>query len=403
MLAGMKKIRILISFAIVVTSFLASTPPGLAEEVIGTPVSNPDQLNQSHPQYTGCGGKVVPAARESYEQQVVELVNKERTTRGLPPLKRSENLTNAARYHAADMVQDNYFGHDTLDRVGGELFFVCGPWDRIATYYSGARGENAAAGYTTPEAAMQAWMNSDGHRSNILNPSSWEIGVGFYEGGGDFNYYWVQDFGFQSGYYPLIINNEDRSTDKRNVTLYIYGEWQEMRLRNDENSWTDWGPFQSQVNWTLGAGSGEHSVHVELRSGNQTFASSDSIYLSSDDPVLGNLPKNLVFLYSIPDQQLYPAYQNLIPINIGNDVPLTWKVTQEGIFFNANPGTGTTPTAIQVNPATFNRYIPTTYSGELTITVTDPGEVDNSPHFSQVTLIVLDSKIHQVFIPGILR
>jgi uncharacterized protein YkwD len=403
MLAGMKKIRILISFVIVVTSFLALTPSGQAEEVIGTPVSIPDQPNQPRLQYTGCGGKTVPAAREAYEQRVVEMANQERISRGLPPLKRSDNLTAAARYHAADMVQDNYFGHDTLDRVGGELHFVCGPWDRIASYYSGARGENAAAGYTTPEAAMQAWMNSDGHRSNILNPSSWEIGVGFYEGGGDFNYYWVQDFGFQSGYYPLIINNEDRSTDKRNVTLYIYGEWQEMRLRNDEKSWTEWEPFQSQVNWTLGAGSGEHTVHVELRSGNQASASSDSIYLTSDDPVLGNLPENLVFLYSIPDQRMYPAYLDITPLNIGNNVPLNWKVTQERTFFNANPGTGTTPTAIHVTPATFNQKIPATYLGELTITITDPNGVDNSPHTSQVTLIVSDSKIHQVFIPGIQR
>jgi uncharacterized protein YkwD len=396
----MKKLHLLVSFTIVIINLFTSTTLGQAEEIIGTPVSNPDQ-NHRLPLYTGCGGKAAPVAHEAFEQSVVEMVNHERISRGLPPLKRSDKLTDAARYHAADMVQDNYFGHDTFDRAGGELHFVCGPWDRISSYYSGARGENAAAGFISPESVMQAWMNSEGHRNNILNPASWEIGVGFYQGGGDYRYYWVQDFGTQSGYYPLIINNEDSTTDQRNVNLYIYGDWQEMRLRNDDKSWTDWVPFQSQVNWTLGVGAGEHTIHVELRNGTQTAASSDTIFLTSDDPVLGNLPESLIFLYSIPDKQQYPAYQEITPANIGNDVPLTWKVTQEGSFFNSNPNNGVTPTTIKVTLGTFNQQKPATHSGELTITVTDPEGVGNSPHTIHVKLIVFESKIHQIFIPGI--
>ena len=191
----MKKIIFRIGFFTLILSLLASAQPVLAEGgVIGTPPTNPDPTNPSL-LYAGCGGQVADVYNAEYEQQVINLVNQERTSRGLTPLKSSEGLTNAARYQAADMSQDNYFSHDTMDRDGAILVKKCGPWERIANYYSGANGENAAAGYHSPEAVMQGWMSSDGHRNIILNPSTRAIGVGYYQGDGDFHSYWVQDFG----------------------------------------------------------------------------------------------------------------------------------------------------------------------------------------------------------------
>lgn len=395
-------IKLLISVGLAIISLLFSVQLGKADGVIGTPLIGQQQENPI-PQSSGCGGNTFAAANGDYEQQVVELVNQERNSRGLPPLKRTQSLTDAARYHAADMVQDNYFEHDTYDRIGGSLKFVCGTWERIATFASGATGENAAAGYGSPTAVMQGWMDSSGHRDNILNASHREIGVGFYNGGGDYHSYWVQDFGRRSDHYPVIINREAATTDKREVSLYIYGDWQEMRLRNDGGSWTSWRSFQSQVDWTIGPGAGDHTVQVELKDENQTTSSSDSIYLTSDAAVLGDIPENLTFIYSIPEERLYPPFQDITPTNTGNGDPLTWQVTKEGSFFAVNPSSGSSPDSIRITPNSFSTTKSDTHTGQITITVSQPSNVEGSPHTSEITLIVSYNKLYQVFMPGILN
>jgi uncharacterized protein YkwD len=402
----MKKSLRLFGFITIFIGLLTSTQPAQAAGVIGPAVSNSDPPGPVL-QYSGCNGEVVPAFNAAYEQRVVELVNQERAKVGLPPLKRSENLTKAARYYSADMNQDDYFGvkgseHDTFDRVNGKLVETCGVWERIAVYYSGASGENIAAGYPTPEAVMDAWMNSPGHKANILSQYNWEVGTGFYQGESGYYFsYWAQDFGRQSDSYPLIIDREAAQTDNRDVSLYIYGDWQEMRLRNDNDSPTSWSTFQPQVNWTLNPGSGSHTVTVELRNGSKTASSSDTIYLTSDDPVLGSVPDTLHFLYSIPDKKLYPPDQAFIPQNIGNGDTLTWQVTSAGSFFDVDPGIGTTPASIRVTPDNFNQNKSTTYTGEITIKVTNPTSVQGSPKTTQITLEVVDYAVHQIFLPGI--
>lgn len=192
---NMKNFTFRAGFFVLVFILLVTAQPVQAEDgVLGIPPSLPDP-SQPSLQYAGCGGQIPAVYNLDFEQQVINLVNQERTNRGLVPLQLSQGLTYAARYQAADMSQDNYFSHDTMDRVCGTLVLKCGPWERIANYYSGAIGENAAAGYHSPEAVVQAWMNSTGHRNNILNPDTRSIGVGFYQGSGDFHSYWVQDFG----------------------------------------------------------------------------------------------------------------------------------------------------------------------------------------------------------------
>ena len=94
----------------------------------------------------------------------------------------------AARLHGEDMARQDYFSHTSLD---GRT-----PWDRMRTQgYSNGSGENIAAGYATPAVVMTAWMNSPGHRANILNCSSSAIGVGIGTGG-SYGTYWTQAFGY---------------------------------------------------------------------------------------------------------------------------------------------------------------------------------------------------------------
>ena len=119
--------------------------------------------------------------------KVVRLVNVARAGAGCSPLHVDSRLTTAAQLHSQDMAKRNYFSHTSLDGRS--------PWDRIrAQGYAYGSGENIAAGYATPEAVMKGWMNSSGHRKNILNCSSKAIGVGVGKGG-SYGIYWTQDFG----------------------------------------------------------------------------------------------------------------------------------------------------------------------------------------------------------------
>jgi uncharacterized protein YkwD len=117
--------------------------------------------------------------------RVVQLVNAERAKVGCHPLTVNAKLTKAAQAHSADMA-----AHQNMSHTGSD---GSSPGDRItrAGYTWSAYGENVAYGYATPEQVMTGWMNSPGHRANILNCSYKEIGVGLAQPGS----YWTQDFG----------------------------------------------------------------------------------------------------------------------------------------------------------------------------------------------------------------
>lgn len=123
----------------------------------------------------------------SYELQVLNLVNEQRANYGLPALKYSTQLEAVAYSHSKDMAQNNYFSHTNLSGQS--------PFDRMRlagiSYRSAA--ENIAAGQRTPQEVVNAWMNSSGHRANILNSSVTEMGVGIYSGG-SYGVYWTQLF-----------------------------------------------------------------------------------------------------------------------------------------------------------------------------------------------------------------
>ncbi|RSS82263.1 CAP domain-containing protein, partial [Streptomyces sp. WAC05292] len=117
--------------------------------------------------------------------QILALVNKERAAVGCPALTVNEQLAKAAQAHSEDMAS-----HTTMSHTGSD---GSDPGERItrAGYEWRTYGENVAYGYSTAEQVMQGWMNSPGHRQNILNCAFKEIGVGLAQP----NHYWTQDFG----------------------------------------------------------------------------------------------------------------------------------------------------------------------------------------------------------------
>lgn len=123
----------------------------------------------------------------SYEQQVLNLVNEQRAKYGLSALTYNTALEAVAYSHSKDMAQNNYFSHTNLSGQS--------PFDRMKaagiSYRSAA--ENIAAGQKTPQEVVNAWMNSSGHRANILNSSVTQMGVGIYSGG-SYGVYWTQLF-----------------------------------------------------------------------------------------------------------------------------------------------------------------------------------------------------------------
>lgn len=120
----------------------------------------------------------------SYEQQVIILINNIRVKNGLSKFKTNWELSRVAQYKSQDMHDKNYFSH-TSPTYGS-------PFDMMKSFGISYRtaGENIAKGYTTPQAVVNGWMNSSGHRANILNPSFTQIGVGYVKGGN----YWTQMF-----------------------------------------------------------------------------------------------------------------------------------------------------------------------------------------------------------------
>ena len=384
---------------------VAATPPP-PPQVIASSITRTDPSSQPNaPDFSGCGGINQPVVNADFEQEVVDLVNTERANRGLPPYKRVTTLAEAARYHSADLGQDNYFEHDTYDWTGGNLVFVCNTWTRIGKYYAGAMGENIAAGYATPQSVMNGWMNSTGHRNNILSTKNWEIGVGYAAvSGSDYTRYWTQDFGRRSGTYPLIINRDAASTDVRGVTLYIYGSFQQIRLKNDNGNWSDWQTFQNNLAWSIGNGVGTHTVTAELKTGSTVVSGSDTIYLSQTSvPQLGNLPDTLTFMYSIPQAKLTPAIVTLAPTDLGTHDPLTWTLTQTGTWFSVVPPSGTSPQPFQITPGGFVTDTPAVYSGSIMVTVSDPPGTTASPHRIDLTLHVIDAPFSEIYMPLVSR
>lgn len=148
------------------------TQPAPEKQPAPAPVKQPAPAPQKQPSSKA----EQQAGVTQEEQQMIDLVNQERTQRGLKPLKVNLEVTKVARVKAQDMIDNNYFAHQSP--TYGSPFEML---TQFGVEYRTA-GENLA-GNQTVKAAHQALMNSDGHRANILNTSYQEVGIGIIEGG----------------------------------------------------------------------------------------------------------------------------------------------------------------------------------------------------------------------------
>ncbi len=135
------------------------------------------------------GGPSTPSGDcgSAVEREQLRLTNADRSSQGLPALRCDPRLAEVARAHSRDMAVRDFFDHTNPD---GEQ-----PWDRMRRHgirdFSSA-GENIAYGYPTAEAVEEGWMDSPGHRANILGRDYTHLGVGVFDDGGTL--YWTQVF-----------------------------------------------------------------------------------------------------------------------------------------------------------------------------------------------------------------
>lgn len=155
------------------------TETGIQELIKANPqLSNPNLI------YPGQKINVPTNASQDVEQEVIRLVNVERTKVGLPALKYDWELARVAEHKSQDMHDKKYFDHNSP--TYGSPFTMMKNYGIKYT----AAGENIAKGQTTAEQVVNAWMNSEGHRANILNKNFTHIGVGYVADG----HYWTQMF-----------------------------------------------------------------------------------------------------------------------------------------------------------------------------------------------------------------
>lgn len=258
------------------------------------------------------------------EARTVYLGNLVRRENGAPPLRWNRPLTYAARWFSWDSTENRpsgFCGHQ--DSLGGW------PGDRARRfgYLGNAGAENAFCGYVTPEYAIWGWMNSEGHRANLLDPNHREVGLGYYRRESDGRGYVTQDFGSDPVYAPVIIENEAISTTSHTVNLYIHdrgrgggfaglGPAVQMMLAEDPCfSGAAWETYRPERTWTFGGGFGWRTIYVRTRDAfSRTLTVSDTIYLGTDVP-LGELdagaappPQSQVTLYSL-DNGPFPYVQ----------------------------------------------------------------------------------------------
>lgn len=171
-------------FALLLLALMAGAAPFTAAQ-------SPGELYL--PYVVGSVSEPEPEPDNTFAARVVALVNQERAAAGCQALQVDSRLASAATAHSLDMAVNDFFSHTGSD---GSL-----PWDRMAAagYVYSTAGENIAAGYTTPEAVVDGWMKSSGHRANILNCAFTETGVGYVfladdEGQVNYHHYWTHVF-----------------------------------------------------------------------------------------------------------------------------------------------------------------------------------------------------------------
>ncbi|MFI6057379.1 CAP domain-containing protein [Streptomyces sp. NPDC051286] len=166
------------------------TKPTKAPAAAGTTGSAPSATASAAPTTSAAAparSATTPAGDTSAQAAVLALVNQERAKVGCSPVTASAPLASLAQNFSDDMAARGFFDHTDPD---GRT-----PWDRASKAgVTGLGGENIARGQADAQAVMDSWMNSEGHRANILNCDYKTLGVGVHFGSG--GPWWTQDFGF---------------------------------------------------------------------------------------------------------------------------------------------------------------------------------------------------------------
>lgn len=168
-----------------------NTPPVIYNDFTLVPLRAVSEAAGAQVDWDGETQTVYITAEESnfeeWAKQVLTLTNNERRKNNLMPLQWNNELADLAKQHCEDMIRRDFFAHDNPD---GET-----PFDRMkkAGLDYAVAGENIAAGQYSPEVVVNSWMNSEGHRKNILNPGFKNLGVSVVKGG-KYGIYWAQEF-----------------------------------------------------------------------------------------------------------------------------------------------------------------------------------------------------------------
>jgi uncharacterized protein YkwD len=164
--------------------------PGTASPSDPTPPTSPPPSSPS-PSPTSPSPSptptTAPTGNAAFEAEVLAIVNEERVKANCPAVTSDDRLVAAARAHSADMAARNYFSHTTPEGVDFATRITA------AGYRWSGAGENIAKGQRTPADVMTSWMNSAGHKANILNCGFKNLGVGVAADAGG-TLLWTQDF-----------------------------------------------------------------------------------------------------------------------------------------------------------------------------------------------------------------
>jgi uncharacterized protein YkwD len=328
----------------------------------------------------------VPA--EPRGHQLVRLTNAKRVGNGLPPLKAAAELMQSAQYHSRWMAKHDCFAHVCPNEADWVTRIVNAGYEDYQ-----ALGENIAAGYLSAGDVVAAWMNSAGHRANMLNPDFREAGGGYaYSASSYYDRYWTMDFGVRSDgqgdpVFPVVINNEAWFTNDLDVQLYVYGQgWAElMRFRNEGGTWGAWVPYQPTKAWTLSGDSGTPAVvYAQVKRGSTVLESSDSIEINPPPKVS---PGQVVFLSVHGSGTTTPLEYEIAIDTSGN-----WSASANQTWIKLSDDSGSGDATVQVRVAGFPSGVGT-YTGKIIVVAFGlPAEVD-------VTLAVSNGALLENHVP----
>jgi len=232
-------------------------------------------------------------------------INQARLDEGLPPYAFNTLLAAAAQRHADDVAANGFADPNDVHRGSdgayeqqrvAEAGYAAWTWNDGAPIVD----ENMWSGYGSIEDAMDWFLGSAVHRSNIFSSIYREIGVGV-AGDADGRSYYVLVFGARPNVLPIFVNDGAPYTDNPEVAIRLTNEEArpegegtnfigraiEIRI-NDEPSFEGlaWQAWEAYVPWTLPNAPGEHTVYVQFRdAANRTAASPDTIVLQGDAPL----------------------------------------------------------------------------------------------------------------------